>query len=161
MLKTGDTFERRGKTFEFKGIELINEEDFVCKVICDELVPEWITPTDEHAKQRPACEVRDYGDEEWRQGATLIRVRASDNVPKFLTDSDTHGFCTWKQCRIRNPEWRDLPTRITKWCAVYRVGNDPELFFDPPRETKQQAQFDLCTHTLQVGVIYIDAEVQQ
>ena len=53
------------------------------------------------------------------------------------------------------------PERVTKWCAVYRVGKDPELFFDPPREDKQQALFDLRTHTLQVGVIYIDTEVQQ
>ena len=53
------------------------------------------------------------------------------------------------------------PARVIGWCAVYRVGKDPELFFDPPRETKQQAQFDLCAHALQVGVIYIDVEVQQ
>ena len=100
MLKTGDTFDRKGKTFKFIGIELNVDE---CKIICDELAPEFITPTDEHAKQRPACEVRDYDDQEWQERGTLIHVRAGNSF-KFLSDSLEYGFSTWKQCRIRNPE---------------------------------------------------------
>jgi hypothetical protein len=126
MLKTGDTFESQGKTWRFVGLDtprlgqwylskfagvssLVLENvtaDFqrtYCPIV-EPVVPEWITPTDEHALKRPECEVRDYDCDKWLKGRTLICVRPGEYPFKFVTDADSMAVCSWKQCRIRNPE---------------------------------------------------------
>lgn len=120
MLKTGDTFEFDGKTWRFVGVGVpeenqpfigvgdkifvIHEPSGFIRPIVEEVLPEWITPTDEHAKQRVECEVRDYECDVW-QRRTLIRVRDNRSY-SFVTETNDSVFAAWKFCRIRNP---DLP----------------------------------------------------
>ena len=122
MLKTGDTFESGGKTWRFVGVgepvgmqSILDQTGVVftswfqhksLERIVEEVIPEWIVPTDEHAKQRPECEVRDDDKEIWRR-RTLVYVRSYSASHQFLTDTKEHGYVTWKQCRIRNPECKD------------------------------------------------------
>jgi hypothetical protein len=119
MIKTGDTFESQGKTWRFLGCGNPSKENarFVWQgnevleskrcwignyLLVEEVIPEWITPTDEHALLRPECEVRDKDDEVWRK-RTLVYVRPYSAHFKYITDTD--GAATpWQQCRIRNPE---------------------------------------------------------
>jgi len=118
MLKTGDTFERDGKTWRFLGLGIpqgtqcfltefgsISQGSTLQRPVIEEVIPEWITPTDEHAKQRPECEVRCSDSEVWRK-RTLVYVRSYSAIAKYLTDTKEHGYCTWPQCRIRNPEYK-------------------------------------------------------
>ena len=129
MLKTGDTFESGGKTWRVLGVDkpkmnqkflsataselcvltaVLQPSEPFHRIIVEEVIPEWITPTDEHAKQRPECEVRDYEGEAWQKGRTLIRVRDGDSMSsKFLTDTNDCAVATWKHCRIRNPEFKE------------------------------------------------------
>jgi hypothetical protein len=120
MLKTGDTFEQGGRTWRFVGVAepkpldywlgergnvVVGYTSLAPRPIVEEVVPEWITPTDEHAKQRPECEVRDNDDHEWKE-RTLVYVRPHKHAYPFVTDTAGHGECCWKQCRIRNPEYK-------------------------------------------------------
>jgi len=128
MLKTGDTFEQCGRTWKFVGLDkpcemkrsnndcFINTQgevslitNYCCQVaipIVEEVVPEWITPTDEDAKQRPECEVRDCDNHEWKK-RKLIYVRPYAHSYPFVTDFQGQGECCWSQCRIRNPDYKD------------------------------------------------------
>jgi len=121
MLKTGDTFEQGGRTWRFVGVgepgegqSILDQTGVVftswqrnrcLERIVEEVVPEWIVPTDEHAKQRLECEVRDNNNEIWRR-RTLVYVRSYSASHRFLTDTREHGYVTWTQCRIRNPEYK-------------------------------------------------------
>jgi hypothetical protein len=123
MLKTGDTFERDGKTWRLIGIDkpkrgcfyLDNHCKSVVKNVCtdfsshmypivEEVVPEWITPTDEDAKQRPECEVRDSDTEHWWTKRILLAV--IDGSSPFVTIANSNP-ARWQQCRIRNPKHKD------------------------------------------------------
>jgi hypothetical protein len=118
MLKSGDTFERNGKTWRFVGVAEPKPLDYwigergnvvvgytssAPRPIVEEVIPEWITPTDEHAKARPECEVRDSDKGEWVE-RTLVSVQLCRGFYTFATVNDKGDVCTWKQCRIRNPE---------------------------------------------------------
>jgi hypothetical protein len=118
MLKTGDEFVSGGKTWRFVGVAMLRCGHFyiaggddlaiskasydqpIYRNIVEEVIPEWITPTDEHAKQRPECEVRDGEANEWNP-FMLVRVNRSSRP--FVCECD-NMISSWKCCRIRNPE---------------------------------------------------------
>jgi len=121
MLKTGDTFEQGGKTWRFVGLGIPERNQRVMNsyqevyeptwsgsqyFIVEEVIPEWITPTDEHAKQRPYCEVLST-DGKWLS-RILIHVASFRDRPLFVTyRADNGSACTFLQCRIRNPEYKE------------------------------------------------------
>jgi hypothetical protein len=117
MLKTGDTFERNGKVWRFLGLGVpdalqyfvtefgeIGQGSTLQRAIVEEVVPEWIVPTDEHAKQRPECEVRDKETGLWWTKRTLLAVYESP--APFVTVTKGGALAQWRQCRIRNPEYK-------------------------------------------------------
>jgi len=60
---------------------------------------EWITPTDEDAKQRPECEVRDHTHHNWESFHKLIAVR--DGSHPFITVSNSNVLTRFCYCRVR------------------------------------------------------------
>ena len=59
---------------------------------------EWVTPTDEDAKQRPLVEVRDCEGDEW-VGGELLYVRDQARYPYYtVVDDDLIQF---KYCRMK------------------------------------------------------------
>ena len=70
------------------------------------IVPEWIVPTDEHAKQRPMVEVRDRETQDWRQLKLLAVLSPPD---AFIVCDADDGFDAFRYCRMRNPEYKDQP----------------------------------------------------
>jgi hypothetical protein len=121
MLKTGDTFEQNGKTWRLVGVavpevgqcwiasspfSITRDPSMHYRPIVEEVIPEWITPTDEHAKQRPYCEVLS-SDGKWLS-RILIYVASFNGSPIFVTyRADNGSACTFLKCRIRNPEYKD------------------------------------------------------
>ena len=72
------------------------------------IVPEWITPTDEHAKQRPMVEVRDAEENIWLP-RRLVYVKDAGDKYRFVTVTKdaSQTSCGWKLCRMRNPEYKE------------------------------------------------------
>lgn len=71
------------------------------------IVPEWITPTDEDAKQRPMVEVRDRETDRWQAGQLLAVIHREMPFIAFITK--TKVAAGWGYCRMRNPEYKANP----------------------------------------------------
>lgn len=69
------------------------------------IVPEWITPTDEHAKQRPTVEVRNRSDSCWHE-RKLVYVGGGE-FPFHTTFAEGDACGSYKYCRMRNPDYRE------------------------------------------------------
>lgn len=72
------------------------------------IVPEWITPTDEHALKRPMVEVRDEEENIWLH-RKLVYVKDAGDKYKFVTVTKdaSQTSCGWKYCRMRNPDYKE------------------------------------------------------
>ena len=65
--------------------------------------PKWTIPTDEDARSRPACRVRDSISDEWLDGGILVYADESNSREcyEFYTISK-YGFpMAWKFCEIK------------------------------------------------------------
>ena len=65
--------------------------------------PKWTIPTDEDARSRPACRVRDSISDEWLEGGMLVYADESNSREcyEFYTISK-YGFpMAWKFCEIK------------------------------------------------------------
>ena len=82
------------------------DESVWTRPIVRPIVPEWIVPTDEHAKQRPMVEVRDRETQDWRQLKLLAVLSPPD---AFIVCDADDGFDAFRYCRMRNPEYKDQP----------------------------------------------------
>ena len=65
--------------------------------------PKWVIPTDEDARQRPSCRVRDSETEDWFVVATgLALVAVSEGPYKFLVMRVGNSAITrWSFCEIK------------------------------------------------------------
>ena len=65
----------------------------------------WRVPTDEDARMRPECRVRDHEDQEWQQ-ATLYIVddSPSENYRYYARLKDVTAFDWWYYCEIIDNE---------------------------------------------------------
>lgn len=92
--------------------------------------PEWITPTDEHARSRPACEVSDDGVKWHPRKLVAVLTRSSY---QFLATDGGEMFCGWKHCRIRKPAPAPEPQEV--WIAPSH-----DLYMGIAYKSKQQAE---------------------
>jgi len=64
--------------------------------------PKWTIPTDEDARSRPACRVRDSTNHDWTEGGVLVYVDQSyppeDYV--FFARSECGSLIVWRYCEI-------------------------------------------------------------
>lgn len=65
--------------------------------------PEYITPTDEHARSRPACEIRDDNRDAWTPSTLAVVSCANSNTWPFICIRDDKAVQGYKYCRIPKP----------------------------------------------------------
>ena len=65
--------------------------------------PKWTIPTDEDARSRPACRVRDSISDEWLEGGILVHVSESDPPEdyRFSSSFERGLLVAWKFCEIQ------------------------------------------------------------
>ena len=61
--------------------------------------PRWRVPTDEDAKARPKCRVRDLGNHPWRE-ATLLYVQQVDCDFPFVVTKKDGRYGSFRYCEI-------------------------------------------------------------
>lgn len=113
-IESSDEFEIKGKKYKAVGFGKANfNQPFLSKdnivyygptagnyLLLKEVLPEWVTPTDEDALRRPICEVRNNEESPWDR-AILIGVTNSGKHP-FVVQRHGEFSGIYRYCRIRN-----------------------------------------------------------
>lgn len=122
------------------GGQWVNSIDVPVLEWCDlpkppEPEPEWITPNDEHARSRPACEVKYAEDKPWYKGRELLAVVDKTGFPFVVIENcdDGNDVQAFAFCRIRKPAPAPEPQEV--WIAPSH-----DLYLGIAYKSKQQAE---------------------